>query len=177
MWRRLESGLYLPNSLASGCMASSHVLKESRLRRDISVAATLWCIWLDRNSQGFQIYWVRSVSNHCTYHDVCISMGMFSRGSVHMCEPHTHTMRGSIRRDTCTDPLIICYVCGPHTHIIRDYKSSNPRVNIGLALLLYLCVAHTHEPNAMADGWPAGPHPKIPELISGLLIGPDIPFA
>ena len=38
-------------------------------------------------------------------------------------------------------------MCGPHTHIIRDYKIFNPRVNTGLALLLYVCVAHTHEPN------------------------------
>ena len=51
------------------------------------------------------------------------------------------------RIDTCIDPLIICYVCGPHTHIIRDYKSSNSRVNARLTLLLYMCVAHTHEPN------------------------------
>jgi len=38
-------------------------------------------------------------------------------------------------------------MCGVHTHIIRDYKSFNSRVNTELALLLYVCVAHTHEPN------------------------------
>ena len=48
----------------------------------------------------------------------------------------------------CIDSLIICYVCRPHTHIIRDYKRSNPCVNTGLILLLYVCVAHTHEPNS-----------------------------
>jgi len=41
----------------------------------------------------------------------------------------------------------MCYVYEPHTHIIRDYKRSNPRVNIGLILLLYVGVAHTHELN------------------------------
>ena len=51
----------------------------------------------------------------------------------------------------CIDPLIICYVCGPHTHIIRDNKSFNPRVNAWLTLLLYECVANTHEPNPF--GW------------------------
>ena len=49
--------------------------------------------------------------------------------------------------DTWIGSLIIYYVCGPHTHIIRDYKRVNPCVNTGLALLLYVCVAHTHEPN------------------------------
>jgi len=34
-------------------------------------------------------------------------------------------------------------VWASHTY----YKSFNPRVNTGLALLLYVCVAHTHEPN------------------------------
>ena len=29
--------------------------------------------------------------------------------------------------------------------IIRDYKSVNSRVNAKLILLLYVCVAHTHE--------------------------------
>ena len=38
-------------------------------------------------------------------------------------------------------------MCGPHTHIIRDYKNFNPRVNTRLVLLLYVCVAHTHELN------------------------------
>ena len=34
----------------------------------------------------------------------------------------------------------------PHSYIIRDYKSFNSRVNARLTLLLYVCVAHTHEP-------------------------------
>ena len=54
--------------------------------------------------------------------------------------------------DTYIDPLIICYVRGPHTHIIRDYKSFNLRVNRLLALSLYVCVAHTHEPNPSWSG-------------------------
>ena len=37
-------------------------------------------------------------------------------------------------------------MCGHHTHIIRDYKNLNLRVNTRLALLLYTCVAYTHEP-------------------------------
>ena len=32
-------------------------------------------------------------------------------------------------------------------HIIRDYKSSNPRVNAELVLFVYVYVAHTHEPD------------------------------
>jgi len=41
-------------------------------------------------------------------------------------------------------------VCGPHTHIIRDYKRTNPRVNAGLVLLLYVCGSHTWtEPGEM----------------------------
>ena len=32
------------------------------------------------------------------------------------------------------------------THITY-YKRTSPRVNVGLTLLLYVCVAHTHEPN------------------------------
>ena len=43
-------------------------------------------------------------------------------------------------------------MCGPHIHIIRDYKRTSPRVNFGLALLLYVCVAHTHEPNPNSKG-------------------------
>ena len=35
----------------------------------------------------------------------------------------------------------------PFSYFIWDYKRSNPRVNTGLAILLYVCVAHTHEPN------------------------------
>ena len=34
------------------------------------------------------------------------------------------------------------------THITY-YKRTSPRVNVGLALLLYVCVAHTHEPNPL----------------------------
>ena len=37
-------------------------------------------------------------------------------------------------------------MCVKLTHITY-YKRINPRVNTGLVLLLYVCVAHTHEPN------------------------------
>ena len=37
-------------------------------------------------------------------------------------------------------------MCVRPTHITY-YKRINPRVNAGLTLLLYVCVAHTHEPN------------------------------
>ena len=77
------------------------------------------------------------------------------RGSVYLCEPHTHTIRGIILRDTCIGSLIICYVCEPHTHIIRDYKSFTLCVNARLVLLLYVCVTHTHEPNPRTER--AGP--------------------
>ena len=39
-------------------------------------------------------------------------------------------------------------MCVSVTHIIRDYKSFNLRVNTEFTLLLYGCVAHTHEPNS-----------------------------
>jgi len=34
------------------------------------------------------------------------------------------------------------------THIIRDYETTNLRVNAGFDLLLYVCVAHTNELNS-----------------------------
>jgi len=37
-------------------------------------------------------------------------------------------------------------MCVRTTHIIY-YNRTNSRVNAGLILLLYVCVAHTHEPN------------------------------
>ena len=68
-------------------------------------------------------------------------------GSVHVCEPHTHTIRGPI---TCWHVYWSSYnmVCvwASHTY----YKNFNSRVNAGLAILLYVCVAHTHEPNPKA---------------------------
>ena len=54
-----------------------------------------------------------------------LSANLSSLDSVHVCESHTYTIRG----------------------IIRDYKSFNSRANAWLALLLYVCVAHIHEPN------------------------------
>ena len=68
-------------------------------------------------------------------------------GSVHMCEPHTYSKRANLALTCAFRPLIICYACGPHTHIIRYYKKSNPCVNAGLIFLLYVCEAHTLEPN------------------------------
>jgi len=44
-------------------------------------------------------------------------------------------------------PLIVCVWL--HTHSIKDYKSSNSRVNARLCLLLYVYVAHTHESNSI----------------------------
>ena len=72
---------------------------------------------------------------------VCACARVCARACVCVDLCHSGRIRGRVNAH------IICYVCGPHTHVIRDYKSSNPRVNIGLALLLYVCVAHTHEPN------------------------------
>ena len=48
---------------------------------------------------------------------------------------------------TLCELYIIYYVCGPHIRIIRDYKRSNSHFNTWLALLLYVCETHTHEPN------------------------------
>ena len=67
-------------------------------------------------------------------------------GSVHVCEPHTHTIREPI---THWHVYWFSYnmLCVSLTHIIRDYKSFNLRVNAGLTFLLYVCIAHIHEPN------------------------------
>ena len=61
---------------------------------------------------------------------------------------HTYNKRREASHiGTYIDSFIICYVCEPDVHIIRDYKRSNPRVNVWLALLLYVRVTHTHELN------------------------------
>ena len=46
-------------------------------------------------------------------------------GPVHVCESHTHTIRGQSRVDTCIGPLIISYnMCVRFTHITY-YKRIN----------------------------------------------------
>ena len=64
-----------------------------------------------------------------------------------MCEPHTHTIIGLISRwhMNCTS-YISHNMCVRSTHITY-YKRVNTRANAELALLLSVCMTHTHEAN------------------------------